>query len=162
MKVTLILATHKAPKELDVILKKLTQQTDSDFEIMLAEDGEDFETAQVVHYYQAHSNLNIIHLTQKHTVMRKEPLGNEGIRRATGTYIVLLDGDCIPHKSFIADHKAMAEPGYFVQGRRTFISEDAVAAFMRNSTVLFYIGLALKGKVRSVFKGLRFPVTRVI
>jgi glycosyltransferase involved in cell wall biosynthesis len=156
MQLTIILSTHKAPRALEAVLKKLTQQTDSNFEVVIAEDGQDAATAQVIQTYQ--SVLKLIHVTQDHTRMRKCLILNKAIRNSSGTYVVFLDGDCVPHKRFVADHKALAEEHYFVQGRRTFIKEIAVDTFIKNNTIFAYMWLVLTGKVVSALKGVWLPL----
>lgn len=37
---------------------------------------------------------------------------------------MLLDGDCIPEKRFVADHKQLAQKGYFFQGKRVIVSKN--------------------------------------
>jgi GT2 family glycosyltransferase len=51
---------------------------------------------------------------------------NRAIAAAQGDYIVLLDGDMMPERHFIADHRAFARRGSFVQGSR--VLSDASAA----------------------------------
>jgi GT2 family glycosyltransferase len=47
---------------------------------------------------------------------------NRGVGAAQGNYIVFLDGDCIPENDFIARHRKLAAPGYFVNGSRVLLS----------------------------------------
>ena len=61
--------------------------------------------------------LKYIFLTHEDKGFRKCKILNEAIRRTTSDYILFLDGDCLPHRHFVKDHIAMAERGYFVQGR---------------------------------------------
>lgn len=43
---------------------------------------------------------------------------NNAIRHARSAYMIFTDGDCIPHKHFVADHMAEKEQGYYLCGRR--------------------------------------------
>ena len=38
-------------------------------------------------------------------------------------YLVFLDGDCIARPSFVAAHRRLAEPGWFVTGTRILMSQ---------------------------------------
>jgi len=37
---------------------------------------------------------------------------------------VFLDGDCVPRRDFIAQHRALVEPGWFVAGNRILLSAE--------------------------------------
>ena len=41
---------------------------------------------------------------------------------ARGAYCVFLDGDCIVRPDFVATHRRLAEPGFFVTGNRALLS----------------------------------------
>lgn len=151
MKLTVIIATHHSPEALEAVLVALRGQTDACFELIVAEDGTDPATAQVVQRY--HATFNLKHITQVHHGMRKCRILNEAIRQSTGEYIVFLDGDCIPHPRFIADHKQLVEPDYFLQARRAFIKESAVKDFIQNRSFSHFLRLAVRGRVESCFKG---------
>ena len=54
---------------------------------------------------------------------------NQAIADSQSDYVVFLDGDTVPHPKFIADHKALATPGSFVQGHRALIEQRAAKYF---------------------------------
>ncbi len=35
---------------------------------------------------------------------------------ATGDYLILTDGDCIPRQDFVSQHRAASRPGCFLSG----------------------------------------------
>ena len=70
---------------------------------------------------------------------RKTMILNKSVAAAKGEYIVLLDGDCVPHREFIADHAALAEKNFWVQGRRCFVQEEFAPGVFRRR----HAGLAL-------------------
>jgi GT2 family glycosyltransferase len=41
---------------------------------------------------------------------------------STASYVVFIDGDCILPRDFVAQHRALAEPGWFVAGNRMLLS----------------------------------------
>ena len=43
---------------------------------------------------------------------------------------MFLDGDCIPRPDFIAQHRRLAEPGWFVAGNRDLMSADLTGAVL--------------------------------
>ena len=87
---------------------------------------------------------------------------NQALAAATGDYIVLLEGDCVPHADFIRDHVTLAEKNFWVQGRRCFVREKFVPEFSPGKTPN---GLwCLRGRITGLGKAfrLRFAVVRRI
>ena len=54
---------------------------------------------------------------------RAAEIRNRAIMASKGGYCVFLDGDCIPRPDFVAQHRRLAEPGWFVAGNRILLSE---------------------------------------
>ena len=80
---------------------------------------------------------------------------NKTIAAASGDYIIFLDGDCVPHPEFIRDHAALAEKGFWIQGRRCFVEEKFVSEFeVDRFSILSWM---LTGKISGVMKAMRFP-----
>jgi GT2 family glycosyltransferase len=75
---------------------------------------------------------------------------------AGGDYLVFTDGDCVPHPKFISDHAALAEKGYWVQGRRCFVTERLVPEFEPDRTPVGQ--WMLTGKITGAAKGIRWPI----
>jgi hypothetical protein len=57
---------------------------------------------------------------------------NRAILASEGVYCIFLDGDCIARPAFIATHRRLAEPGWFVTGNRILMSEQLTAAILRD------------------------------
>src|ERR1039458_8703665 len=60
-----------------------------------------------------------------------------------------------PDEILIADHRALAERGFWVQGRRCFAREPFVAAFVPGKTAVWQ--WALRGRVSRPHKSFRLP-----
>ena len=73
--------------------------------------------------------------------------------------LVFLDGDCLPHRSFIADHCKLAEKGCLVQGRRTFIPEKYVSKVLSHQLTIQQLQRTFR--LEGWFKSLRFPWPRI-
>ena len=52
---------------------------------------------------------------------------------STGDYLVFLDGDCIAPSGFVAAHRALAEPGFFVGGNRVLLSRALTEDILANN-----------------------------
>ena len=110
--------------------------------------------------WQGRLGVPLRHLWQPDQGFRKTLILNQAVAAAKGDYIVLLDGDCVPHGKFMADHAALAEKNFWVQGRRCFVREEFAPAFSAGSTRVWQWMLA--GRITGLAKALRlpFPVVR--
>ncbi len=145
------MSTYENPRSLGRILENLKAGTKRPDEIHVAEDGSNEETLQVVKNFTQPIN----HHCQEDKGFRKAKILNRAVNGCQGDYVVFLDGDCLPHKDFVRDHMAMAEKGYFVQGRRCFVRENQVDALLQGKTSLSR--LMLSGKVSGLLKSFRLP-----
>ena len=100
------------------------------------------------------------HVWQEDIGFRKTIILNKSLAAATGDYVVLLDGDCVPHRRFVADHARLAERNFWVQGRRCFVREKFAAAFSTGATPIFR--WILRGRITGWAKAIRlpFPIVR--
>jgi hypothetical protein len=55
---------------------------------------------------------------------------NRGIAAAGGEHVVFLDGDMVPCRRFVEDHRAAIRPGLFVQGSRALASPRRTAELL--------------------------------
>jgi glycosyltransferase involved in cell wall biosynthesis len=151
--ITLILNTYENPAALAKVLDALTLQTHQGAEIIVADDGSGSPTKQVVDSFAG--RLLLSHCRQEHEGFRRSVILNKAIARATGDYVVFLDGDSVPAREFIADHAALAEHGCWVQGRRAFVDESSTANFQPSCSMIW--SLVLRGKLTGVLKAVRLP-----
>jgi glycosyltransferase involved in cell wall biosynthesis len=125
----LIINTYNAPDYLDRVLNAVSRQRARPEEVLLADDGSGPETRQVFAAWAARQNLRAEHVWHKNEGFRRSRILNQAIAKAKSNYLVFLDGDTIPHPQFIADHSRIARPGYFVQGHRALVKENAARWF---------------------------------
>ena len=62
------------------------------------------------------------HVWQPDEGFRLSAIRNRGILKATGEYVVFLDGDCVPRPHWLTRHAALAQAGRFVTGNRVLLS----------------------------------------
>lgn len=151
--VTLVLNTYENPEALEQVLRALSDQTDSCAEIIVADDGSGPVTKRIVKSFADRLRLN--HCRQEHEGFRRSVILNKAIAQASGEYLVFLDGDSVPAREFIADHRGLAERGCWVQGRRAFVDESCVADFEPSCGRVW--SLALRGKLSGLLKAVRLP-----
>jgi glycosyltransferase involved in cell wall biosynthesis len=156
MKGSLVLSTYNQPAALAKVLSGLQNQVRWPDEILFADDGSDQETRSLIQGWQAGARAPVRHVWHEHKGFRKTVILNKTLAQAAGDYLVFLDGDCVPHARFIADHFALAEKGYWVQGRRCFVKEPFVPRFdLSHSSIWLWM---LLGRISGATKGIRLPV----
>ncbi len=142
MKLSLILSTYNRPDALSFALAALLNQSDKDFELVIADDGSGLETQQVIQDFQKKFFYPIIHAWQPDKGFRLSASRNNAIRHSSGDYLVFLDGDCLARSNFIQNHKLLAEKNYFVTGNRVLLSEDFTRHLLASKVKAFNPSLA--------------------
>lgn len=95
VKYSVIIPVFNRPQEVDEILKSLTLQTYSNFEVLIVEDGSTERCDEVVQSYT--DCLDIHYFFKPNTGQGFSR--NFGYERATGSYFIVFDSDCLvpPH-----------------------------------------------------------------
>jgi glycosyltransferase involved in cell wall biosynthesis len=155
VKISLIISAYNQRDALEKIFHGLALQTISPAEILIADDGSTDGTRELIEEWQTKLSAPVQHLWHPDNGFLKTTILNKSVAAASGEYIVFLDGDCVPHPKFIADHRALAERGFWVQGRRCFVREPFVAEFAPGTTRVWK--WALQGRIARPFKSVRLP-----
>lgn len=121
---SVIVSTYNWPEALRAVLFGLKSQTSRAFEIIIADDGSNEKTHQLIKTLQKHIPVPLHHVYQEDRGFRVAAIRNQAILQAKADYILFLDGDCIPSPRFIERHLALKEEGYFVTGNRVLLTED--------------------------------------
>lgn len=116
MRVSVILSTYNAPEWLEKVIWGYTVQSHQDFELLVADDGSNEETASRVKYLKNATGLSIRHVWHEHRGFRKCTIVNRAIEQAETDYLVFSDGDCIPRWDFLEQHVTLAQRGCFLSG----------------------------------------------
>jgi glycosyltransferase involved in cell wall biosynthesis len=129
---SVIVTTWDREDALDAVLRSLSVQADRGFEVVIADDGSGEATAKLVADWKGRLGLPLTHVWQEHRGFRAAEIRNRAILESRGTYCVFLDGDCIARPDFVATHRALAEPGWFVTGNRILMSEALTKTVLRD------------------------------
>jgi glycosyltransferase involved in cell wall biosynthesis len=116
MKVSVIFSTYNAPAWLEKVLWGFFNQTVSDFEIVIADDGSGEETRALIQRMQANSPVPLRHVWQADDGFQKCRILNKAIVAAKGEYLIFTDGDCIPRADFIEQHLRYASQDAYLSG----------------------------------------------
>jgi len=155
MTLSMIISTYQRPLALAKVLAGVAQQTRPADEVLIADDGSDNATREVLQNWGPGLKSQLKHVWQSHEGFRKAIVLNKAVNLAKGDYLVFLDGDCVPERHFLADHEELIERGFWVQGRRCFVKEPFVDQFEAGVTVIWR--WLLSGRISGGFKAFRFP-----
>ncbi len=162
--ISLVISTYNRPDALAAVIEGCFAQSDRNFEIIIADDGSTASTQQCVEALKARSPVPFQHVWQVDDGFRLAMARNRGTLAARGNYMVFLDGDCIPQRDFIAQHRKLAQRGYMVTGSRVLLSEAFTARVLAEhidlpgATGAAKFGYRLRGHMNKVLQTLlRLP-----
>ena len=116
MKQSVIISTYNQPTWLEKALQGYLYQTLQDFELLIADDGSDERTSEVIENFRKLANFPIKHVWQEDDGFQKTRILNKAITATNGDYLVFSDGDCIPRRDFLEMHARRAVLGRFLSG----------------------------------------------
>lgn len=123
--VTLIITTYNWPEALRLCLDSLKRQSELPDEVIIADDGSTDDTKAVIDAFRPQLPCPLKHVWQEDRGYRRSAILNKALRATSPShYVIFIDGDVILHKHFIADHCRLAEPGYYVFGRRALPTKE--------------------------------------
>ncbi len=146
--ISVIISTYNWPEALEAVVNGFFAQTDMAFEIVIADDGSRDETRECVERLRARAPVPLKHVWQPDVGYRLAMSRNRGILAASGDYIIVVDGDCIPQRDFIARHRQLARPGFMVTGSRVLLNPAVSQRVLAGQLDLQSMGLADKLRLR--------------
>lgn len=164
-KVSAIVATYNWPEALDLVLDGLSRQTYRALEIIVADDGSGPATAALVDAWAAKSGLPILHSWQEDKGYRLARSRNLAASKASGDYLIMLDGDGLVLPTFVESHMRWAEPGWLTVGRRCYVRRWLAERVLASRTPLHrwpraaLAALALLGGSNRPFQLVTWPMS---
>jgi glycosyltransferase involved in cell wall biosynthesis len=162
--ISVIVTTYNREDALDAALRALARQSDRNFEIVIADDGSRPDTARIVESWQARLPLPLKHVRHEHVGFRGGEIRNRGICASQGELCIFLDGDCLAPADFIAAHRALHEPGWFVTGNRILLSPELTTTVLSQRieaeswTFAALLQQRLHGGINRLLPTLRLPL----
>lgn len=121
MKLSIIITTYNRLDALQAVIQSLAEQSyNGDMEIIVADDGSTTDTTEWLATQKIISPL--LHVWQPDEGFRAAKIRNLAASKASGDYLIFIDGDCVAPTSFLKNHAALAEKNHFVSGNRILLS----------------------------------------
>ncbi len=115
MKVTVIISAYKNCQALRHCLYAYSQQTRLPDQIIIAEDDESRDIADLVRS-KVMDGVQVTHVTQPDKGFGKCKINNVAISHAIGDLLIFTDADCIPRNDYVGTHEKMSRRGTFLAG----------------------------------------------
>jgi len=131
MKTAVIVTTYNRPDALAAVLEGYCGQSDQAFDLIVADDGSQEETAEVVRQFARRAPFSILHVRQEDQGFRAAEIRNRAVASTSADYIIFTDGDCVPSRHFVWVHKQLAEGGYFLGANRVLLSAELTNHVLR-------------------------------
>ena len=116
MKISIIISTYNSERWLEKVLMGFNQQTFSDFELIIADDGSNENTKNAIDRLRPKLKMPLQHVWHEDNGFQKTRILNKAILASKTDYLIFTDGDCIPRKDFVATHLKYRQKNYFLSG----------------------------------------------
>lgn len=162
--ISIIVTTYNREDALAAVLRSLAAQSDRQFEVIVADDGSGPSTAELVRIWKPEFPHRLVHVWQEDRGFRLAEVRNRAVLASQGEYCIFLDGDCIARPDFVAAHRRLAEPAWFVTGNRVLLSADLTQNVLREAqkpetwTALQWMSQRRRGGVNRLSPLLRLPL----
>lgn len=148
---SLIIPLYNRPEEIKELLESLCLQSDSDFEVVVVEDGSTLKSDQIVESYSEKLNLQYFFKPNSGPGQSR----NYGAERAKGNYLIFLDSDCLIPKDYVRAVRQFLDENFVDAFGGPDRADDSFTAIQKainySMTALFTTG-GIRGNVKSVEK----------
>lgn len=125
--ISVVVTTYNWPQALTAVLTALAAQDTRDYDVIIADDGSGEPTRDVIRSFRASYPVPLIHVWQPDDGPRVAAVRNRAIEASAADYIVFTDGDCVVMPDFVSQHRRLAERGWFVAGKRSWLRKGLTA-----------------------------------
>jgi glycosyltransferase involved in cell wall biosynthesis len=162
--ISVIVTTYNWADSLRLCLLSLYAQTDSNFEIIIADDGSTPENLVLTQSYTIDTPVTVHTVYHQDQGFRAGTIRNQAVAQSRGDYLLFMDGDCIACPDFIATHRRLAETGHFVAGNRVLLNQAYTQQVMTESILLheksacYFLKQRLQGNINRALPFLKLPL----
>jgi glycosyltransferase involved in cell wall biosynthesis len=122
-KATVIAAFYNKFDYLKLVLAGFDRQTEKNFELIIADDGSRESIVNEIKKIQTRYSFPIKHIWQEDRGFRKNKILNKAIDESDSDYLIFIDADCVPHRSFVESHLNFSRENTSLTGRRVNLSQ---------------------------------------
>lgn len=108
MNISIIVPVYNRPAEVGELLESLSRQTDSDFEVVIVEDGSTIPCKDICETYA--DKLRLLYLPKPNG--GRSRARNYGMDHASGDYFIIFDSDCIMPPEYVETVKRCLNEEY--------------------------------------------------
>jgi len=162
--ISVIVTTYNWPAALNLCLESLFAQNDSNFEIIIADDGSAPANLNLTQSCCAKSPVSIQYVHHDDQGFRAGTIRNKAVAISKGEYLLFIDGDCVLRPDFITGHRQLATPGCFVPGNRVLLSQAFTREViekhipLHQKTLGYFIALWLQNKINRISAFILLPL----
>jgi glycosyltransferase involved in cell wall biosynthesis len=121
----IVVASFNQPRSLRLVLAGVLRLEVAPDGLVVADDGSEPEIGALVAEFASRAPFPVDFVTQENRGFRKARALNNALRRIAGGRVLFLDGDTIPHRSWLSEHVGALEAGAgFATGGYVFLDLD--------------------------------------
>ena len=153
---SIVVLTYNRVDALLQVLKALAPQCGACHEIVIADDGSKTQAVETMRQQLPLFPCAVTHVWHPDLGFTASRARNLGALASTGSYLVFLDGDCVPNPKFVKAHEVLAQKGCFVNGNRVLLSECLTGKVLSGevdlteASVVDWLVWRMKGDVNKV------------
>jgi GT2 family glycosyltransferase len=121
---TIIVTTFNQHRWLELVLAGLQVQTDSAFDVVVADDGSEPPAEEVADRLRSELPFSVRAVWQEDHGFRKARIQNIAAASTDSELLVFLDGDCIPFRDLVEVYRKHARPDDFMVGGVSYINQQ--------------------------------------
>ena len=161
--ISVVVTTYNRSEALVPVLAALARQSDQHFEIIIADDGSKAAHQARVARCAKDLGVRITQVWHPDVGFTAARVRNLGVAASAGHYLVFLDGDCVPERDFIAQHRRLMESDCFVNGSRVLLSPALTQSVISGDVTLsgrgagFWLKARISGAASKLTGLIRLP-----
>lgn len=154
MNASFIVTTFNKPAYLATVLRSIVDNVTNCTEIIIADDGSDSKTCELVLKFDASYEVPIRHCWLPNNGFRTARSRNLAALKAAGDFLVFLDGDCVVTPGWWEQQKSFIESNRIVFGSRLLLSDNQSEALIKGMKSEQIDSLAIGGKFLNIPLGI--------
>lgn len=130
MQVSVIVSTYNSPRYLLAVLQSIANQILKPHEIIVVDDGSCMEVVERFRQGSISLTIKVIHCWQPDSEFRLARARNLGALKASGTFLLFLDGDCVLPPKFLQQQVSFYKRSRLVFCSRQLLDAQSTQSFL--------------------------------